>query len=40
MIALPKVFVFSGCFVGIYSSFIPKQINNRDSDKRDVNPKF
>jgi len=40
LIAFPKIFVFSGCFVAIDPAFIPKEINNRYSDKRYVNPKF
>ena len=40
LIAFPEGFVFSGCFVAIDTAFIPKEINNRDSDKRYVNPKF
>jgi uncharacterized membrane protein len=40
LIAFPEGFVFSGCFIAIDPAFIPKEINNSDSDKRYVDPKF
>jgi len=40
LIAFPKVFVFSGSFIAIDPTFIPKEINNRDCYKRYVHPKF
>jgi len=40
LIAFPKGFVFSGCFIAIDPAFIPKEKNNRDSDKRYVHRKF